>query len=260
MSYPGPMNGDRLEFEREHATTVPEDRPDWPLPSFDAGDWARAFCACNFSIDKIDEGLMTAWFANALMRGYDEATSRVLRRPDSPEVVYIGESAVIEVPAGRSAISLEIKRPASSPLMTITVPAVSGNPGGTMPTDEEIERQIRAKGLNAPRLTPDFIAGRISHEHYMVVPGSTMTICALTLKNGFVVTGESAAASPENFDAEIGRSIAKTNAVAKIWALEGYLLRQRLFERDTPPETDRRPGSAPDADDVQAREGWPARE
>ena len=59
-------------------------------------------------------------------------------------------------------------------------------------------------------------------------PGTTLTICALTLRNGFQVTGESAAASPANFDADMGRKIARTNARNKIWALEGYLLRSKL--------------------------------
>ncbi|WP_249451677.1 Gp49 family protein, partial [Escherichia coli] len=47
----------------------------------------------------------------------------------------------------------------------------------------------------------------------------------------FTVTGESACASPENFDAEIGRKIARQNAVNKIWMLEGYLLKQKLSEQ-----------------------------
>jgi hypothetical protein len=55
-----------------------------------------------------------------------------------------------------------------------------------------------------------------------------MTVCALTLRNGYIVTGESAAASPENFDQAIGRKIARDNARNKIWALEGYLLREKL--------------------------------
>ena len=55
-------------------------------------------------------------------------------------------------------------------------------------------------------------------------------MCCLTLQNGFTVTGESACASPENFDAELGRKIARDNARNKIWALEGYLLKQRLSE------------------------------
>ena len=55
-----------------------------------------------------------------------------------------------------------------------------------------------------------------------------LTFCVLVLKNGFTVTGESACASPENFDAELGRKIARQNAVAKIWPLMGYALKERL--------------------------------
>jgi hypothetical protein len=95
-------------------------------------------------------------------------------------------------------------------------------------SETAVEAAIQAKGLNAPRITPAMIDRAINGEQYYVFPGSTLTICALTLRNGFVVTGESAAASPENFDEEIGRKIARDNARAKIWALEGYLLRDRL--------------------------------
>lgn len=98
-----------------------------------------------------------------------------------------------------------------------------------MSKDEtEIENEIQAKGLNAPRLTPDLIDAAIVSEQYHVFAGTTMTVCALTLRNGYIVTGESAAASPENFDAAIGRRIARDNARNKIWALEGYLLREKL--------------------------------
>lgn len=92
----------------------------------------------------------------------------------------------------------------------------------------EIEQEIQRKGLNAPRLNPDMIDAAIASEQYHVFPGTTMTVCALTLRNGYIVTGESAAASPENFDKEIGRRIARDNARNKIWALEGYLLREKL--------------------------------
>jgi hypothetical protein len=95
--------------------------------------------------------------------------------------------------------------------------------------EAEIEAEIQAKGLNAPRLTPAMIDAVIIGEAYYVFPGTTMTICLLTLRNGFHVTGESAAASPENFNEEIGRKIARENARNKIWALEGYLLKQKLF-------------------------------
>lgn len=91
-----------------------------------------------------------------------------------------------------------------------------------------IEAEIQAKGLNAPRLTPQHIDAQIAREEYHVFPGTTLTVCALTLRNGFIVTGESAAASPENFDRYIGQKIARENARNKIWALEGYLLRNAL--------------------------------
>lgn len=82
MGYPVILNGDHAEFEAEHANTKPEDRPDWPLPSFDARDWAAAFCKIaneqghkNGLGEPIDEAWMISWFANALMRGYDEGFS-----------------------------------------------------------------------------------------------------------------------------------------------------------------------------------------
>lgn len=91
-----------------------------------------------------------------------------------------------------------------------------------------IEEEIQKKGLNAPRLSPEKIDAVIVAEDFHVFPGTTLTVCCLKLKNGFTVTGESAAASPENFDVDIGKKIARSNARDKIWALEGYALRERL--------------------------------
>jgi hypothetical protein len=99
--------------------------------------------------------------------------------------------------------------------------------------EASIENEIQAKGLNAPRLTPAQIDDTIIGTDYHVFPGTTLTVCALTLRNGFIVTGESAAASPENFDVDIGKKIARDNARQKIWALEGYLLRERLAATST---------------------------
>lgn len=99
-------------------------------------------------------------------------------------------------------------------------------------SEQAIEQEIQAKGLNAPRLNPAHIDATIAKEDYHVFPGTTLTVCCLTLQNGFTVTGESAAASPENFDTEIGRKIARQNAREKIWALEGYLLKDRLAKAD----------------------------
>ena len=95
--------------------------------------------------------------------------------------------------------------------------------------EQAIEAEIQAKGLNAPRLNPAMIDAAIKEELYYVFPGTTTTICCLILQNGFTVTGESAAASPANFNEEIGRKIARDSARNKIWALEGYLLKQALF-------------------------------
>lgn len=94
----------------------------------------------------------------------------------------------------------------------------------------DIEADIVTAGKTAPRLRPADIDAAIANEAYHVFPGTTLTICALTLNNGFIVTGESAAASPANFDEAIGRKIARENARDKIWALEGYLLKQKLSE------------------------------
>lgn len=63
-------------------------------------------------------------------------------------------------------------------------------------------------------------------------PLALLTFCVLVLKNGFTVTGESACASPENFDHDIGRRIASENAVNKMWPLMGYALKDRLAAGD----------------------------
>ena len=127
-----------------------------------------------------------------------------------------------------------------------------------MTNEKQIEQEIQDKGLNAPRLTPDHIDSVIQSVHYFTaaqgdaksiedwafVNGSLngaamrpvpkalelLTFCVLVLKNGFTVTGESACASPENFNEEIGKKIAYENARDKIWQLEGYLLKEKLYQ------------------------------
>lgn len=95
-------------------------------------------------------------------------------------------------------------------------------------SEASIEAELKTKGLNAPHLKPEDIDATIVSEAYHVFPGTTLTVCALTLRNGYQVVGEAACASPESFDAAVGRRIARDNARNKIWALEGYLLRERL--------------------------------
>ena len=100
-----------------------------------------------------------------------------------------------------------------------------------MSNETEIEKEIQKKGLNAPRLTPDLIDSKIKSVDYHVFEKTSLTVCCMTLVNGFTVTGESACASPENFNAEIGQKIALDQARNKIWMLEGYLLKQSLFDQ-----------------------------
>ena len=117
-----------------------------------------------------------------------------------------------------------------------------------MSTNQEIEKEIQAKGKTALRVTPELIESEIASAHYFTasdgvmgaaekgpnhfvsnpLPLGLLTFCVLVLRDGFTVTGESACVSPENFDAEIGRKIARQNAVAKIWPLLGYKLRTFL--------------------------------
>lgn len=94
--------------------------------------------------------------------------------------------------------------------------------------EQELERKIQEKGLTFPRITPEEIDGLIHDEQYVVFPGSQLTACCLTLRNGFTVTGESACASPENFNQQIGEEASRKNAREKIWLIAGYLLKEKL--------------------------------
>ncbi len=114
---------------------------------------------------------------------------------------------------------------------------------------DSIEQEIQAKGLTEPRITPADIEAMIDGEYYFTaldgVDGhyrggpqaqacphapelGVLTFCVLVLRNGFTVTGESACVSHKNFDTEIGRKIARQNAVRNIWPLAGFLLAERL--------------------------------
>ena len=96
--------------------------------------------------------------------------------------------------------------------------------------NEKFEQEIQEKELTAPRVTFNRIEQVIVDEDYYVFPETTVTIALLKLENGFTVTGESACVSSENFDVELGKKIARDNAKQKIWALEGYVLRQKLHQ------------------------------
>ena len=120
-----------------------------------------------------------------------------------------------------------------------------------MSNEKQMEQEIQDKGLIAPRVTPQRIEEVIEDVQYFTAGDGAygyqtreetvdvatypsalnlLTFCVITLKNGFTVTGESACASPENFNAEIGQKIAYENAREKIWMLEGYLLKEKLHQ------------------------------
>jgi len=95
----------------------------------------------------------------------------------------------------------------------------------------DIENEIQAKGLTAPRVTPVDIENAvddIAAIQYYRFPGTTVTVACVPLKNGFTVVGESACASMENFDEDLGRKIAVDNAKQKLWPLLGYALKEEL--------------------------------
>jgi hypothetical protein len=114
-------------------------------------------------------------------------------------------------------------------------------------SEKTVGQMIEEKGMKAPRITPDDLQANIIGEYFFTAANGVarvggiiqsdddslrcLTFCVLVLKNGFTVTGESACASPENFDAEIGRKIARQNAEQKIWPLMGYELRSKLSEK-----------------------------
>ena len=103
---------------------------------------------------------------------------------------------------------------------------------------ENDKERIKEAVMEEAKNFCDMIDAAIAKEQYHVFDGSCLTVCCLTLQNGFTVTGESACASPENFDADIGMEIARSNARDKIWGFEGYLLKQRLSEDKAPSEFD----------------------
>ncbi|EDW6667996.1 hypothetical protein GVA90_004414 [Salmonella enterica] len=127
-----------------------------------------------------------------------------------------------EVQSGRATRYFRTQRPEGS--------RAAGEAGGARTDPERIESVILEEhyftaydGIRAANMGVN--AAWAAHPST-----DLLTFCVLVLENGFAVTGESACASPENFDPEIGRKIARQNAIAKIWPLEGYLLKQQLHE------------------------------
>lgn len=126
-----------------------------------------------------------------------------------------------------------------------------------MNTAQDLTLEERIAARPAAKVTPEDIEAEIAREHYFTAedgcfgaacfesdseesvsnvaaeldvpePLSLLTFCVLVLANGFTVTGESAVASPENFDPQIEREVARKAAVSKVWPLLGFRLRDKL--------------------------------
>lgn len=63
-----------------------------------------------------------------------------------------------------------------------------------------------------------------------------VTIIVLVLRNGFCITGSSACASPENYDATRERKESRADALAKLWLVSEYAARNQLMGIDGPVE------------------------
>lgn len=99
---------------------------------------------------------------------------------------------------------------------------------------DETEREILAKGLTAPRVTPADLEAEIASVEYVkhtAPSGQVLRWAVITTRSGYAVTGRpSVSVSPENDDAELGKKIAKENAIHELWPLMGYALKARLAE------------------------------
>ena len=94
----------------------------------------------------------------------------------------------------------------------------------------ENELKAHQEKIGGKRVTLDALKANIAKEEFHVFPGSQLTVCVLTLMNGFTVTGESACADPAMFNEEIGQKIARENAERKIWPLMGYALKEEMMK------------------------------
>jgi hypothetical protein len=99
------------------------------------------------------------------------------------------------------------------------------------PMSDEDRTEAALKGKTAPRLTPADIDAAIVDTKFHRLPDSQITVCVLTLVNGTKLLGYNyGSVSAENHDWGIGAVEAKKMAREKVWELEGYLLRQKMYE------------------------------
>lgn len=90
------------------------------------------------------------------------------------------------------------------------------------------QAQAKVGTLTYPKVTRESIEAKIKNVRHL--HSDTLTICVITMNNGFNVVGKSAPASPENFDVAIGERYAYEDAFRGLWQLEGYLLCEMLYQ------------------------------
>lgn len=94
------------------------------------------------------------------------------------------------------------------------------------PTITLEETMSRVEERKFPRVTQDSIKEKIADVTYH--RQGTLTICVITMRNGFMQVGKAAPADTRNFDPEVGERYAFEDAFRGLWHLEGYLLCERL--------------------------------
>lgn len=106
-------------------------------------------------------------------------------------------------------------------------------------THGDLDRYYGA-GATGPRVTVDLMRSEIAETRFMNGadafgmpkghhPLALLTLCVLLLKNGYMVTGQSAVVSPENFDEEKGKKAAYDDAFRHLWPLFGFVMRTDLY-------------------------------
>ena len=98
----------------------------------------------------------------------------------------------------------------------------------------ESPAEYAKKKLTPYRVTKEDLKKIVKSVDFHVFPGTNLTVCCMTTENGFTVTGEAACVDPENFDAKVGKCIAYDKAFDKLWALEGYLMKENFFRGRNP--------------------------
>lgn len=107
-------------------------------------------------------------------------------------------------------------------------PSPSPSPSMTL---EQAQATVAVQ--TAPKVTKESIEARIASVTYNHL--DHLTTCAIQMVNGFFTIGTAAPASTENYDPEVGKRYAYEDAFKSLWKLEGYLLREKLYQASLPP-------------------------